>query len=172
MFSVDVLAGTSLYVGDMLFFILSFVILMILIKHFAWGPVTKMMQDRADKVANDIDSAETARQEAEKLAGERREALQSSRQEASTIVTDAKAVGNKQRDAIVSDAQASAAALKQSATAEIEQERQDALAGVQNDVADLSVQIAAKIIQKELKIEDQKALIDSYIEGLGASHEA
>ena len=41
------------------------------------------------------------------------------------------------------------------------------MAGVKNDVAELSVTIAQKIIQKELKLDDQKALIDAYIEGLG-----
>lgn len=172
MFSVDILASNQLNTGDMAFILVSFIVLLILVKIFAWGPVTKIMQDRADKIAADIDSAEDARKEAEDLAAKRQEQLKASRQEATTIVADAKTQGNQQRQEIIEKAQSDAGALKDSAQAEIEQARRDALAGVQNEVADLSVQIATKIIQKELKLEDQKALIDSYIEGLGANNEA
>lgn len=172
MFSVDILASNQLYFGDMLFILVSFAVLLVLVRIFAWGPVTKMMQERADKIAADIDSAEDARKEAEDLAAKRQEQLKASRQEATTIVSDAKNQGNEQRQAIIDKAQADASSLKVSAQAEIEQARRDALASVQNEVADLSVQIATKIIQKELKLDDQKALIDSYIEGLGAHNEA
>lgn len=172
MFSVDILASNQLYFGDMLFILASFALLLVLVRIFAWGPVTKMMQERADKIAADIDSAEDARKEAEDLAAKRQEQLKASRQEATTIVSDAKNQGNEQRQAIIDKAQADASSLKVSAQAEIEQARRDALASVQNEVADLSVQIATKIIQKELKLDDQKALIDSYIEGLGAHNEA
>lgn len=172
MFSVDILASNQLYFGDMLFILGSFALLLVLVRIFAWGPVTKMMQERADKIAADIDSAEDARKEAEELAAKRQEQLKASRQDATTIVSDAKNQGNEQRQAIIDKAQTDASSLKVSAQAEIEQARRDALASVQNEVADLSVQIATKIIQKELKLDDQKALIDSYIEGLGAHHEA
>ncbi|MBM7543666.1 F0F1 ATP synthase subunit B [Periweissella beninensis] len=173
MFSVDVLTtAEGLNSGDMFFIIVSFIVLLLLVKKFAWGPVTKMMADRADKIADDIDAAENARDDAEKLATERRQQLQASRQEATTIVADAKTQGNKQRETIVANAQNDVVAMKKTAGAEIEQERRDALDGVKNDVAALSVEIATKIIQKELKLEDQKALIDSYIEGLGTKHEA
>ncbi len=67
----------------------------------------------------------------------------------------------------MADAHAAAQATKDQASAQIEQERAEAMAGVKNDVAELSVTIAQKIIQKELKLDDQKALIDAYIEGLG-----
>lgn len=172
MFSVDILASNQLNSGDMAFILISFAILLVLVKIFAWGPVTKIMQDRADKIAADIDSAEDARKEAEDLAAKRQEQLKASRQEATTIVTDAKTQGNQQRQAIIDKAQGDAGALKESAQNEIEQARRDALASVQNQVADLSVEIATKIIQKELKLADQKALIDSYIEGLGKNNEA
>lgn len=57
--------------------------------------------------------------------------------------------------------------MKDNAKKDIEQQRQEAMSGIKNDVAELSIEIASKIIQKELNAEDQKALVDSYIEGLG-----
>lgn len=52
--------------GDFLFYLITFLLLIALVKHFAWGPVTEMMEKRADKIANDIDSAEDARKKAER----------------------------------------------------------------------------------------------------------
>ena len=91
-----VLAGASegLALGNMLFVLVAFLVLMLLIKHFAWGPVVKMMESRADKVSRDLDSAEEARKQAEADAAERSAQLQTAR-------TDAKTAAGKQRDQIV-----------------------------------------------------------------------
>lgn len=168
MFAQSVLAeSNSLYVGDMIFYLVSLVILMLLVKKFAWGPITKMMQDRADKIANDIDSAEASRNEASKLAEQRESELQNARSEAATIVGNAKQSGESQRTQIITSAQIEAQALKENAQQDAEQAREDALKSAKDDVANLSIEIASKIIHKELSAGDQKALIDSYIEGLG-----
>ncbi|MCH5464703.1 F0F1 ATP synthase subunit B [Levilactobacillus tujiorum] len=164
--------GAGLYFGDSIFYVVCFLLLMWIVKVLAWKPVTKMMQDRADKISNDIDSAENSRNEAADLVQKRQTALANSRSEAQTIVNDAKTNGQQQREQIVTQAQADVQTLKQNAQKDIEQERQDALVNARNDVADLSIEIASKIIQRELKADDQKALIDSYIEGLGKQHES
>ncbi|MCW3777852.1 F0F1 ATP synthase subunit B [Levilactobacillus namurensis] len=165
-------AGQTLYFGDSLFYIVCFLLLMWLIKIFAWKPVTKMMQDRSDKIANDIDSAEKSRTDAASLVAKRQEALNASHAEAQTIVQTAKTNGQQQRDQIVAQAQTDVQTLKATAQKDIAQEREDALANARDDVADLSIEIASKIIQRELNADDQKALIDSYIEGLGKQHES
>lgn len=169
MFNNLFLAGASeqLALGNMLFLLVAMVVLLLLLKRYAWKPVSKMMQDRADKIAHDLDSAEDARQKAQDLASQRQEQLQAARSDANGIIADAKTAAGLQRDQIVSDANTSAKAIKATATAQIEQERVEAMASVKNEVAELSVTIAQKIIQKELKLEDQKALIDAYVEGLG-----
>ncbi|GEA94772.1 ATP synthase subunit b [Weissella viridescens] len=160
-------ASDGLALGNMLFLLIAFVILMLLLKKFAWGPVVKMMDDRANKVAHDLDSAEDARQQAEKLSKERQEQLTAARTDANKIVADAKKSADAQGKKIVADAQTKAQTLKDRAATQIEQDRSEAMTSAKNDVADLSVTIAQKIIQKELKLDDQKALIDAYIDGLG-----
>lgn len=171
MFSFSVV-GAQLYVGDMVYIAVSFIILMFLIKLVAWKPVTKMMKDRSDKIANDIDSAEKSRADATKLAEQRQTELASTRQEASTIISEAKQTGQKQSDKIVEDAQNNAASMKVAAEKDIEQQRQEALANSKKDVASLSIEIASKIISKDLNSDDHKALVDSYIEGLGKHNES
>lgn len=115
MFVNSVLAeSNSLYIGDLVFYIVTFIILMLLVKHFAWKPVTDMMKKRADKIANDIDNAAHSRESAEKMAAKRQAELQSSRQ-AAEIVSNAKKSGETQRAQIVETAQKDAQALKQQA---------------------------------------------------------
>ena len=138
--------SNQLYLGDMLFYLVSFLIMAALVWHFAWKPVTQMMQKRADKIANDIDSAAQSREEAQKLA--------------------AKRAGESQRAEIIATAQQDAQNLKNQAQKDAEQARQDALRGAKEDVANLSIEIASKLIHKQLNADDQQALIDSYIEGL------
>lgn len=163
--------SNQLYVGDMLFYLISFIILAALVWHFAWKPVTQMMEKRAKRVANDIDSAQKNRKEAAALAAQRQAELKGSKQEAAQIVSDAKKSGENQRTKIVEAAQNDAASIKAQAATDAEQARQDALLGAKDDVANLSVEIASKLIQKQLNADDQQALIDSYIEGL-VKHEA
>lgn len=160
-------ASDGLALGNMLFLLIAFAILMLLLKKYAWGPVVKMMDDRANKVAHDLNSAEDARQSSETLQQERQAQLTSARTDANTIVTDAKNAANQKSQKIVSDAQTTAQAMQDRAAAQIEQDRDQAMLSAKDDVAELSVTIAQKIIQKELKLDDQKALIDAYIDGLG-----
>ena len=70
---------------------------------------------------------------------------------------------------IIGNAQNEAKSLKDKAKQDIEQERADALKSAQDDIASLSIEIASKVIKKELDENSQKDLIDSYIEGLGDS---
>lgn len=161
-------AGEQLALGNMLFVLLTFVVLLFFIGKFAWKPITKMMQDRADKIANDLDSAESSKNEAAELVSKRNAELQATQAEATTIINNANDTASKRSDDIIAQARDNASSMKMKANAEIAQERSEAMADVKNEVADLSVSIAQKIIQKELKLDDQKALIDAYIGELEA----
>ncbi|ANZ58372.1 ATP synthase F0 subunit B [Fructilactobacillus lindneri] len=167
MFTHLIVGAAGFNIGDALFYAILFIILMWVVKIFAWKPVTKMMQNRADKIAKDIDTAEKSRNEAVELAKKREEALVHSQEEANEIINKAQQTGDKRRESIISEAQADVKNIKENAEKDIEQQKRDALASIKNDVADLSIEIASKIIKKNLDANNQKALIDSYIEGLG-----
>ncbi|KRN89008.1 F0F1 ATP synthase subunit B [Ligilactobacillus ceti] len=157
--------------GDFLFYLVTFLLLIAAIKHFAWDSIAGMMDKRAEKIADDIDSAERNRIKAAELAEQREAALKDSHIEASQIVDRAKKNGEEQKATILASANSEATALKERARKDIEQERQDALEGVKNDVAELSIEIASKVIQKELNASGHETLVDSYIEGLGKHNE-
>jgi len=161
-----VLGANQVALGDMLFILVSFIVLALLVKHFAWGPVTKMMDARSEKISGDLDYADQERSRAEKLAKDREDALKNSRAEAVGIVNKAKESGETQKKSIVSDAHSEAEEVRQRAKSDAEKAKQDAMSDAQNDIASLSLEIASKVISKELNADDQKSLIDSYIKEL------
>lgn len=171
MFSNLIVGASEAYLGDSLFVLVVFIILVALVGKFAFGPVSKMMQDRSDKITNDLDSAARSREDAAKLAAQRATELKNSKSEAVEIVNAAKQNGEKQREGMVTLAQEEVQTLKQNAKKDIEQSRLDALNSARDDVAQLSIEIASKLIKKELSVTDQKSLINSYIEGLDKQNE-
>ena len=148
-------ASHHIYLGNALWYLICFAILILLVKHFAWGPVSEMMEKRRQKVINDLDSAASDRKKAETLANEREAALKNSRQEATQILSDAKANAQKTGKEIVASANEEAAKAKS-----------DALDSARDQVADISVAIAEKVIAKNLSAKDQKDLVDQFIKGL------
>ncbi|ADG40807.1 F0F1 ATP synthase subunit B [Leuconostoc kimchii] len=166
MFGLTTLAAEKIPIGNSVFIIISFLALMYILKKVAYGPVTKTLDDRAAKISNDIDGAEVARQEAEDLAVQRQSELADTRQKATQVVADAKASAQKQSDTLISTASDRATLISQRAQTDAEKLKEDAILNAKNDVAALSVAIASKLMQKELSLNDQQALIDAYISDL------
>lgn len=143
----------------------SFVLLLVLIKVFAWDQLTGIFAKR-EQIAADIDGAELARQRAEELAKESQEQLAQARTEATAIIASAKETGQKQEAQMVAEAREVASHLKDKAEADIAQAQAEALADVKDDVADLTILLAEKIMVKELDQRAQSKLIDDYLDQL------
>ena len=154
-------------IGNFILVAGSFLLLIVLIKKFAWGNITSIFEERAKKISDDIDSAVSARKNAEVLEQKREEALAGSREEAATIVETAKETAEKNKASILADTTEEVSRLKQKANQEIAQSKADALRSIKGDVADLSIDLASKIIGQTLDKEAQSQLIDSYIDKLG-----
>ncbi|OCA89144.1 ATP synthase F0 subunit B [Bacillus wudalianchiensis] len=150
-----------------MFQLIMFIILLALIKKFAWGPLMGIMQQREEHISSEIDAAEKSRVEASKLLEETRAELKASRQQAQEIIENAKKVGISQKEEIIAAARAEAERLKESAKMEIEQQTEQAMSALREQVASLSVLIASKVIEKDLSAADQEKLINEYIQEAG-----
>ena len=150
-------------IGNFILIAGSFLLLVFLIKKFAWGNIIGILDQRAQKISDDIDGAEAARQEAEDLAQKREEALAGSREEAATI----KETAEKNKAGILANAAEEAGRLKAKANQEIAQNKAEAMSSIKGEVADLTVTLASKILSQELDKEAQSELIDRYIKQLG-----
>ena len=154
-------------IGNFIFIAGSFLLLVFLIKKFAWGNIIGILDQRAQKISDDIDGAESARKKAEDLAQKREEALAGSREEAATIVETAKETAEKNKAGILANAAEEAGRLKAKANQEIAQNKAEAMSSIKGEVADLTVALASKILSQELDKEAQSELIDRYIKQLG-----
>lgn len=152
---------------DMLVVLVSFAVLLVLVRKFAWGPIMDMMKKREDYVANELQSAEESRQSAEALAKEAEDRLKEMKQEAQQMMEDARTLAATQEQSLLATAREEASRLKESARQDIAKEKEQALAAVKEQVASLSVLIATKVIEKELSEQDQTALIDEFVGQLG-----
>ncbi|EHD65541.1 ATP synthase F0, B subunit [Streptococcus pneumoniae 5787-06] len=154
-------------IGNFILITGSFILLLVLIKKFAWSNITGIFEERAEKIASDIDRAEEARQKAEVLAQKREDELAGSRKEAKTIIENAKETAEQSKANILADAKLEAGHLKEKANQEIAQNKVEALQSVKGEVADLTIILAGKIISQNLDSHAHKALIDQYIDQLG-----
>ena len=101
------------------------------------------------------------------MAQKRETELAGSRQEATTIIENAKETAEKNKAGILADAADEAGRLKEKANQEIAQTKAEALNSIKGDVADLTVNLASKILGQQLDQEAHKELIDRYIDKLG-----
>lgn len=154
------------YLGNTIWYLIVFAALILLVKHYAWGPLSEMMEKRRQKIISDLDSAADNRKKAEVLANEREAALKNSRKEATKILSDAKQNAQTSGQKILDQANSDALAIHDQAKADAEQAKTDAINDARGQVADISVAIAEKVIAKNLSAADQKDLVDQFIKGL------
>ncbi|MEG2254222.1 MAG: F0F1 ATP synthase subunit B, partial [Vagococcus sp.] len=109
--------------STILFVSVSFLILLLALKKFAWGPVVNMMEERENKIASDIDNAEKSRLDAEKLGKQREMELKQSRTEAQGIIAQAKETAENNAHAILLDAEEHATRIKKQAQEDLRIER-------------------------------------------------
>ena len=157
----------STIIGDFILIAGSFLLLIFLVKKYAWGNITSILDQRAEKISSDIDGAEEARKKAEELAAKREAELAGSRQEATTILETAKETAEKNKAHILSEANQEALRLKEKAQLEISQNKEEAMNSIKGDVADLTVNLAGKLLSQQLDSEGHRQLIDRYLNELG-----
>ena len=162
---MDLTIGTI--IGDFILIAGSFLLLIFLVKKYAWGNITSILDARAEKITNDIDEAEAARKKAEELAAKREAELAGSRQEATTILETAKETAEKNKAHILSEANQEALRLKEKAQLESSQNKEEAMNSIKGDVADLTVNLAGKLLSQQLDSEGHRQLIDRYLNELG-----
>lgn len=160
-------AGAHVNSGDIIFQLIMFIILLALLKKFAWKPLMGIMKQREEHISSEINAAEQSGLEAKKLLEEQRTLLKEARAEAQVLIENAKKQGDLQRDEIIVIARSEAERIKEAAKLEIDQQKEKAVAAIREQVASLSVLIASKVIEKELDAKDQDQLINEYIKEAG-----
>lgn len=145
----------------------AFILLIVLLRLFAWKQITGVFEARAKKITDDISAAEDAQKEASELVNQRQEELSHTREEASEIVETARITAAQTRQSLLEQAMTDVTKQKQRATDDIANQRIAAMNTVRGEVAAISVQIAETLIGKSLDTKGQSELIDSYLNKFG-----
>ena len=133
------------------------------LKKFLFKPVKKMIDDRQAEIDTMYADADAAKQKAAELEQEYQQHLQSIRDERDTLLREATARAQKREEEIVGEA----AALRAVAEADIAQERKKAVNDLKNEIGGIAVDIAGKVVEREINETDHKALIDEFIRNVG-----
>ena len=159
--------GAGVEWGTTIVTLATFVILLALLKKFAWGPLKEVMDKRERDINKYIDDAEKAKINAQKLEEENRKILKETQDEVQRILDDAKIQARKQHEEIIHEANVRANGMIETAQSEINSEKERALADINNQVSELSVLIASKVLRKEISEQDQKDLVEKYLKEAG-----
>ena len=157
----------GLNLGDILVTVFLFLLLMVLLKKFAWGPLMGIMDQRAEMISSEIEAAEKSRIESKDLLEEQRNLLKEARNDAQSIVENAHEQGEKQREDIIKAARNEVVRLKEEAMLEIASEKEKAVSAVREEFVSLSILAASKVLGKEISEDDNRALIEETIAKAG-----
>ena len=143
--------------------LVTFILVALLLRRVAWGPILKVVDEREKAIAASIESAKRERAEAERLLAEQKEAIQKARAEAAEMMRRNAEDVEKLRNDLVSKARAEAEAQKTDALREIQNEKTKAINDVKNVAADLAIQIAERLLNERLDASKQKELANQYL---------
>ncbi len=149
---------------------ISFVILFLFLWKFGLPPVRKMMEAREERIRTDLEKAETAKTDSERVLEEYRAQLADARNEGARILEEARQAADQMRRDLISRAEADAAELRGRAQEDIRLAGERALADLRTRVADLSIELAEKIVERNLDRDTQVALIENDINEVGSAN--
>lgn len=138
-----------------------------LFKKFLFKPVQNILEKRRQEVGELYSQAEDANSSAQKDKAVYEEKLRQAEDEAAGIVKDATERANRRSDEILDEASQKASAMLKKADKDIAREREKAVNEIKNDISDMAVEIAGKIVEREISPKDHERLIASFIDHMG-----
>ncbi len=147
-------------IGLMIWTLIAFGITMYVLSKYAFPRISEALEERAQKIAKNIEESERQRQEADEVLAEYRERLKEAREQAEDIVARAKRAGDNARSEATDEGRAKRDELIAAARKDIEAETRRSLEQIRKEVADLTVLATEKVARKTLTEEDQKRLVE------------
>lgn len=147
---------------------IAFFLLLILMNAVLLPPIKQAMRKREDQLRGDDEAAERAAVESEQVRRDYDATLAEARAEAARIVDEARVSADAERAEIIRAADDEVAALRQTALAELEAERSAALGSMRGDVATIAVAAASKVVQQNLDVSANQAVVDAFVSSADA----
>ncbi len=147
--------------------LVNFLVLFFVAKHFLIGPVLKLIKARQDEIDGLYADAGNAKAEAEAMRSDYQAKLDAAQTASDRIVKDAMVRGRAREEEIIRQANAEADAIRDKANADIAMEKKKALNDAKDEISQIAIVIAGKVVGRELTAADHSRLIDEFIDGAG-----
>jgi F-type H+-transporting ATPase subunit b len=142
---------------------LTFILLLILLTKFAWKPILSALKQREDAIKDSLEQAEKAKDEAKQILAQNQNSLSKAEDESKKIIEQSRLFAENLKEQMIKDSKAQAKKLIEEASAEIDRKKNAAFDELKNQIAEISVQAAEKILKENLDAEKNKRLVDKYI---------
>lgn len=152
-----------------LFTLVNTIVLFVVLKTFLFQPVMKMIADRQQEIDDMYAAADAAKENAQTLEASYKEKLAIAAQTGEAMVKEAVLRGQNREEEILRQANAEADAIRRKAAADIAQEKKKAINDAKDEIADIAMDIAGKVVGRSLNTQDQAQLVDKFIDQLGES---
>lgn len=143
-----------------------FLLLLFVLRKWAWGPILGALEAREKRIQQALEGAAREREEAGRLLEQQRQLLDQSREQAQHILGDSRKAAERLRWELLDEARAQKDQIVARAKDEIERERDQALEALRRETVDLSIAAAGRVLQKNLDAEDNRRLVEEYLERL------
>ena len=150
-----------------LFTLLNTLVIFFVGKKFLFGPVMKMIQDRQKEIEDMYDAAGQAKRSAAALESEYQQKLSAAAETSEKMVKEATARGQHREEEIIRLANLEADAIRNKAAADIALEKKKAINDAKDEISEMAMAIAGKVVGRVLSSDDQASLVDHFINELG-----
>ena len=147
--------------------LINFLVLFFVAKKFLIGPILNMIEDRQKEIDDLYSDANAAKSDAQSMQAEYQAKLDAAQTTSERIVKEAVARGQAREEEIIRQANAEASAIMDKASADIAMEKKKALNDAKDEISEIAMAIAGKVVGRELQSADQSKLVDEFINGLG-----
>ncbi|WP_124057529.1 F0F1 ATP synthase subunit B [Vaginisenegalia massiliensis] len=161
-----ILASENTSLGHTLVTLIAFILLLLIVKKYAWGPLMEILIKRETIVKNDLESAAKAKKDSFEMNKEAQIKLKDARAEATQIILQAKKQALQIQDNMLKEAKDEVVRMQEAAQKDIEMERRRMLNDMKNELTDISIEIAEKIVQREINNDDYARLVEDFIKGM------
>jgi len=145
--------------GLFIWTIITFLVLLAVLAKFVWKPLMEALDRREERIRKSLEDADKAQERMEQIQKEAEVVMSKARHEAQAILEDGKVTAQKVKNDIIADAREQAESQVQNAKIQIEAEKEKAIEEIKGDVIDLSLQVAEKLIKRNISKEDNFELI-------------
>jgi len=152
--------------GLIIWTVITFIFLLLILKKLAWKPILNSLSERENFIKDSLERAEKAQQEAKKLLEENNVNLAKAEEESQKIIAQGREYAEKLKNQLLEESKVQSKKILDDASAEIERKNREAFEKLKDQIADIAVNAAEKIIRENLNKEKQKTIVDKFIEQL------